>query len=212
MSKKSETKIDVHHSTSIAQNVVIGEGWVSSCNFKPVVGENGVVRSGGVIYHSVEIGDYFQTGHNVVIREKTKIGDHVVLGTNTVVDGNVEIGSFVKIETACYIPTHVKIGSRVFFGPGVILTNDNLPLKKRSEYQPLGPIIEDGVTLGAGVLVMPGVTIGEGSFVAAGAIVSKDVPPYSFVIGKAAEVKPIPDALRERNIALSWMKYINEED
>lgn len=191
-------------------NVTIGEGYVPDINSAPKFGTDCVLRSGSVFYHSIIVGDFFQTGHNVVVRENTNIGNHVVLGTNTVVDGNVDIGDFVKIETGCYIPTHVKIGSRVFFGPGVILTNDNVPLKQRAQYKPIGPIIEDGVTLGAGVIVMPGVTIGEGSFVAAGAIVTKDVPAYSFVIGKASEVRPIPESLKERNIALSWMKYIDE--
>ncbi len=194
---------------SIAENVVIGEG-ASNKSALSQVGDNCTIRSNSILYHSVKVGDYFQTGHNVVVREKTIIGNHVVLGTNTVVDGNVEIGDFVKIETNCYIPTHVKIGSRVFFGPGVILTNDKLPLKQRASYEPIGPIIEDGVTLGAGVIVMPGVTIGEGSFVAAGAIVTKDVTPQSFVIGKAASSQNAPEILKEKNIALSWMKYIDE--
>lgn len=202
----SENKSD----NNIASNVIFGEGVDADSSNAPLVGKHSTIRSGSVIYHSVVIGDYFQTGHNVVVREKTEIGDHVVLGTNTVVDGNVVIGNFVKIETSCYIPTHVTIGNRVFFGPNVVLTNDNLPLKQRSKYKPLGPTIEDGVTLGANVVVMPDVTIGEGSFVAAGAIVTKDIPAFSFVIGAAAEVREMPEKLREKNMALSWMKYLDE--
>jgi len=202
--------VESQNDQSIAEGVILGMGGDSKEKPVPKLGVKCVIRSGSVIYHSVDVGDYFQTGHNVVVRENTKIGDHVVIGTNSVIDGQVTIGDFVKIETACYIPTHVEIGSRVFFGPNVVLTNDNLPLKQRDSYKPQGPIIEDGVTLGAGVLVMPNVRIGEGAFVAAGAIVSKDIPPYSLVIGRAAEVKEMPEVLMERNIALSWMKYIHE--
>lgn len=175
---------------------------------KPQIGDHCILRMGTIIYHSVTIGERFQSGHNVMVREQTYIGRHVTIGTNTVIDGNCRIGSFVKIESNCYIPTHVTIGSRVFFGPGVILTNDRIPLKKRKEYVPDGPTIEDGVTLGAGVVVCPGVTIGHDSFVAAGATVTKDLPPNSFAKGVPAKISELPEELRERNIAISWQPYI----
>jgi acetyltransferase-like isoleucine patch superfamily enzyme len=35
---------------------------------------------------------------------------------------------------------------------------------------------------------MPGVTIGEGAIVGAGALVTKDVPPYTIVVGRPAKV------------------------
>jgi acetyltransferase-like isoleucine patch superfamily enzyme len=168
------------------------------------------IRSGTVIYGDVRIGDHFQTGHNVLVREHTAMGDHVVIGTNTVVDGNLTIGNYVKIESNCYLCTHVTIGDRVFFGPNVTLTNDRYPLKMRDLYAPEGPIIEDGVSLCAGVIVCPGVRIGKGSFIAAGAVVTADMPPQSFARGIPARFEPLPPKLREVNMALSWRKYLNE--
>ncbi|RDD60131.1 N-acetyltransferase [Ferruginivarius sediminum] len=166
------------------------------------------IRSGSVIYADVDLGKDFQTGHNVTIRGHTTIGAHVVVGTNTVLEGYVEIADFVKIESNCFIPTHVKIGTRVFIGPGVTLTNDRYPLKNRDEYEPEGPVLEDGVTLAAGVVVMPGVRIGRGSFVAAGAIVTKDVPEMSLVRGLPSRIYALPEHLREFNIALSWRGFL----
>jgi len=174
------------------------------------IGDNGRVRSGTIIYADVSAGEFFQTGHNVMVREYTVFGDHIVVGTNTVIDGHVTIGNFVKVESNCYIPTHVTIGSRVFFGPGVVLTNDKYPLKMRDAYEPDGPTIEDGVTLGAGAVVCPGVIIGRGSFVAAGAVVTKNVPPMSLVRGVPGVNTPLPENLRELNVALSWREYLNE--
>jgi acetyltransferase-like isoleucine patch superfamily enzyme len=174
------------------------------------IGKNGCVRAGTFIYGDVRAGDYFQTGHNVLVREHTVFGDHIVVGTNTVIDGHVLVGDFVKIESNCYIPTHVTIGSRVFLGPGVVLTNDKYPLKMRDHYKPEGPVIEDGVTIGAGVVVCPGIVISKGSFVAAGAVVNKDVPPMSLVKGVPGVFMPLPENLRELNVALSWRKYLNE--
>ena len=190
-------------------NTVMGLRYRDDCEpFR--LGKNGFVRSGSVIYGDVSAGDFFQTGHNVLVREHTIFGDHIVVGTNTVIDGHVVMGDFVKIESNCYIPTHVTIGSRVFIGPGVILTNDKYPLKMRDAYKPEGPIIEDGVTLGAGVIICPGLTIGKGSFVAAGAVVTKDVPPMSLVRGVPGVFMPLPENLRELNVALSWREYLNE--
>jgi acetyltransferase-like isoleucine patch superfamily enzyme len=80
----------------------------------------------------------------------------------------------------------------------------------RDAYKPEGPNIKEGVTLGAGVVVCPGVVIGGGSFVAAGAVVTKDVPPMSLVKGVPGIVMPLPENLRELNVALSWRRYLNE--
>lgn len=195
------------------EDCLIQDGCTVGLKYRPDsqpvrLGNGARLRSGTIIYADVCIGDDFQTGHHVLIREKTVIGDHVVVGTNTVVDGNVTIGDFVKIESNCYLPTHVQIGTRVFLGPNVTLTNDRYPLKLRDQYFPEGPIIEDGVTLGAGVIVCPGIRIGADSFIAAGAVVTKDVPPRSFVMGVPGRFSPLPEKLRERNAALSWRKYL----
>ena len=174
------------------------------------IGNHGCIRSGTIIYADVKVGDFFETGHHVLIREHSLFGDHIVIGTNTVIDGNVVFGDYVKIESNCYIPTQVKIGSRVFLGPGVVLTNDRYPLKMRDTYKAEGPVIEDGVTLGSGVVVCPGVRIGEDSFVAAGAVVTKDVPSKSMVRSEPGRIEKLPEKLQERNMALSWRKYLNE--
>lgn len=201
--------------TKAANDVIIQPGATVGVLYKegakaPCIGASSLIRSGSIIYADVVSGTHLQTGHNALIREHTILGNHVVIGTNTVIDGQVDIGSFVKIESNCYIPTHTKIGSRVFIGPGVIMTNDKYPLKMRDQYKPQGPIIEDNVTIGGGVVILPGVTIGQGAFIAAGSIVTKDVPPNSLVQGAPGVHTALPLKLTEKNIALSWKKYIHE--
>jgi acetyltransferase-like isoleucine patch superfamily enzyme len=193
---------------NIQPGCVVGLKYSKTC--QPVnLGENCSIRRGSIIYADVSIGNNFQTGHNVLIREKTVIGDYIVIGTNTVIDGNCIIGNFVKIESNCYIPTHVKIGDRVFIGPNTTLTNDRYPLKMRDDYKPEGPTLEEGVTLGGGCVIVPGATIGKGSFIAAGAVVTKDVPPMSMVVGVPGVISPLPDKLREINTALNWREILN---
>ncbi|NCO41067.1 MAG: N-acetyltransferase, partial [Armatimonadetes bacterium CG_4_10_14_0_8_um_filter_66_14] len=54
-------------------------------------------------------------------------------------------------------------------------------------------VIEDGCDIGVGTVILPGVTIGEGSIVGAGAVVTRNVAPYSVYAGVPAK------KLRDRN-------------
>ena len=211
--RKGWKKMLTDYFVEMGENCLVQPGCVIGLQYQdnccPVsLGADAVIRTGTILYADVVIGAGFQSGHNALIRERTAIGDHVVIGSNTVVEGNVNIGSFVKIESNCYIPSHTEIGNRVFFGPGVTLTNDRYPLKLRHQYRPEGPRVEDGVTLCAGVVVVPGVTIGRGVFVAAGAVVTKDIPAMSFVKGVPGTILPLPEYLVETNMALSWREYL----
>ena len=49
-------------------------------------------------------------------------------------------------------------------------------------------IVEDGVSIGAGAVILPGITIGKNSLIGAGAVVTKDVPKNSVVFGNPAKV------------------------
>ncbi len=196
--------------TVIQPNVSLGVG-CGGATQPTMLGHRCVIRSGTTIYADVTLGDHVQTGHGVLIRDHTVIGNHVVIGTQSIIEGNVTIGDYVKIELLCYIPTHVKIGSRVFFGPRVTLTNDRYPLRQRAKYRPHGATIEDDVTIGAAAVILPGITIGRGSFVAAGAIVTKDVPPFSLAIGLPARMRPLPEKLREANHAPDWVQEVRDE-
>ncbi len=60
--------------------------------------------------------------------------------------------------------------------------------------------------IGHGAMVKPEVTLGDGAVVAAGAVVTKDVAPYTVVAGVPAEPlrERLPQDLAERMIALAW--------
>jgi acetyltransferase-like isoleucine patch superfamily enzyme len=199
----------------LGKNVIVQDGAIVGFPYRKdceptVIRDNSVIRRGTIIYCDVVAGDNFQTGHNAIVREQTTLGRYVLVGSGTVVEGHIDIADFVKIETNCYICTHVSIGTRVFIGPGVVFTNDKYPLKDRDNYKPVGPIIEEFVTIGAASVILPGVTIGRGSFVAAGSVVTKDVPPQTIVRGNPGRIYDLPEYLQERNIALNWRNVIDE--
>jgi len=154
------------------------------------IGKNAIVRSGTVLYCEVVIGDDFQTGHNVMIREKTWIGDRVAVGTGTVIEGYSTIGNDVSLQSMVFIPTETHIGDHVFIGPNAVLTNDRYPPRRIGGLK--GPTIKNGAAIGANATLIPDICIGEGALVAAGAIVTRDVPDHMLAIGSPAKIKNLP--------------------
>jgi acetyltransferase-like isoleucine patch superfamily enzyme len=161
------------------------------------IGENAVIRSGTILYCDVTIGNHFQSGHNVMIREKTQIGNRVGIGTSVVIEGNTIIGDDVSLQSMVYIPTDTVIGNKVFIGPNTVLTNDRYPPTRIGGLK--GPQIRDGAAIGANATLLPGVCIGEGALVAAGAIVTRDVPAYKLAIGAPAKITDLPSKMEGKD-------------
>ncbi|MDD5142275.1 N-acetyltransferase [Methanoregula sp.] len=159
------------------------------------IGKNAVIRSGTILYCDVAIGDDFQTGHNVMIREKTTIGNRVSVGTGTVIEGHTVIGSDVSIQSMVFIPTDTQIGDHVFIGPNAVLTNDRYPPTRIGGLR--GPVIKKGAAIGANTTILPGVCIGEGALVAAGSVVTRDVPDHMLAIGSPARLRQLPSVMKD---------------
>lgn len=84
------------------------------------------------------------------------------------------------------IEDKVGIGPRV----SIIMHSDPYPspLQKSYPKKTLPVAIKKGVWVCTGAIILPGITIGEYSVIAAGAVVTKDVPPYTVVAGVPAKV------------------------
>lgn len=63
--------------------------------------------------------------------------------------------------------------------------------------------------IGAGAMIKPEVTLGHGAVVAAGAVVTRDVDPYTIVAGTPAKVLRLrqPPEIADRLIALAWWDW-----
>lgn len=192
----SETRVRLGDGVEIDDPDLVG--YVHDDDAAPtVVGDDSTIRAGTIVYTDVVIGDRLQTGHGALIREETTVGHDVVVGTHAVIDGRTDIGSNVSLQTGAYVPSRTTIGDNVFLGPHAALTNDPYPV--RTDRELAGPVLEDGVSVGANATLLPGVTVGEGSFVAAGAVVTDDVPPNRMAVGAPARVEPLPEELRPPN-------------
>jgi len=140
----------------------------------------------------------FEKGVMVFHPENIEIGNNVYIGHNTILKGYYDnmmtIGDYTWIGQYCFIHSagRIKIGKYVGIGPMVkILTsqhkgdNINTPVLY-SGLNMKEVILEDGCDIGIGSIILPGVTVGEGAIVGAGAIVTKNVEPYTIVAGVPA--------------------------
>ena len=94
--------------------------------------------------------------------------------------------------------TSITIGNKVMIAPNVIIRGGDHNTQEIGSYMfdvkiklpenDLPINIEDDVWIGSGAIILKGVTIGTGSIVAAGAVVKKDVPPYTIVGGVPAKI------------------------
>lgn len=118
---------------------------------------------------------------------KLQIGRNCAIGNRCVLDArggiaigrNVNISSYARLQTAKHL-----IDDPDFM----------------HDFSPIS--IGDRVWIAEGAVVLGGVSIGEGAVVAAGAIVTKDVAPFTVVGGTPA--RPIRERSRELRYELSW--------
>jgi len=82
----------------------------------------------------------------------------------------------------------INIGDNVQIGPRVSIYTVNHNLDDKYILQCKSVNVGNNVWIGGNVSIMPGVTIGENSVIAGGAVVTKDVPPYSIVGGNPAKL------------------------
>lgn len=100
----------------------------------------------------------------------------------------ISFGSDVLISHGSFLQGAggIRIGDMVMMGPQVMLvTTGHDKISGESQSAPIE--IGDGAWIGARAIVLPGVSVGAGSVVAAGALVSKDVAPFTVVGGVPAK-------------------------
>lgn len=133
-----------------------------------------------------QIGEGTKVWINVQIRENASIGDNCILSKDVYVDHGVSIGHRCKIQNSVSVYHGVSIGDDVFVGPNVAFTNDRVPRAFNPDWKITPTRIATGASIGANSTIVCGVTIGEYAMVAAGSVVTRDVPPYTLVMGNPA--------------------------
>jgi len=150
---------------------------------------------------NVKLGKNVKIWNFAYVGENTIIGDNVVIGSLAHVDYNVKIGNNVRIEGLVYVAPLTEIGNDVFIGPAAVITNDPYPPSKRL----IGVKIEDGAVIGGRAVIKAGVKIGKRAVVGMGAVVTKDVPDETVVIGVPA--KPVYDRKEYDRKKANWENF-----
>ncbi len=148
---------------------------------------NVFIHESSFIDEPCEIGEGTKIWHYCHIMRNARIGRNCSLGQNVFVGRGVNIGDNVKIQNNVSVYEGVTLEDNVFCGPSMVFTNVINPrseIERKSEYMPT--LVELGATLGANCTIMCGHTIGRYAFTGAGAVVTKDVLPYSLVLGNPA--------------------------
>ena len=135
---------------------------------------------------------------NVQIRENAQIGEGCILSKDVYIDHSVRIGNRCKLQNSVSVYHGVSIGDDVFVGPNVAFTNDRVPRAFNTEWRITETKVENGASLGANATIVCGITIGEYAMVAAGSVVTKDVPPYTLVMGNPARPVDKVDKMGKR--------------
>jgi UDP-2-acetamido-3-amino-2,3-dideoxy-glucuronate N-acetyltransferase len=145
------------------------------------------IHPSAIVDEGSQIGEGSRVWHFVHVCGGAKIGKGVSLGQNVFVGNKVLIGDHCKIQNNVSVYDNVTLEEGVFCGPSMVFTNVYNPrslIERKSEYR--NTLVRKGVTLGANCTVVCGVTIGEYAFIGAGAVVNKDVKPYSLMVGVPA--------------------------
>ena len=117
-------------------------------------------------------GSTLHTGARFYYPANITIGDDTVIGEGAVLDGRANL----------------RIGDHVDFASEVMVYNAQHDIESLTFAAEVAPVtIEDYVFVGPRAIILPGVTIGKGAIVAAGAVVTKDVEPFTLVGGVPAK-------------------------
>lgn len=118
---------------------------------------------------------------------------------------NITIGKDVFINSGCHFQDQggITIGDGSLIGHNVVLATINHDLNpengRKNHYAPIH--IGAHVWIGSNATILPGVSVGDWAVVGAGAVVTKDVPPFTVVGGVPARILKTLEGHSENEVA-----------
>jgi acetyltransferase-like isoleucine patch superfamily enzyme len=188
--------VRIHDGAVLGKPVSLGKGSTASREAPPplVVGDGATIGAGAVLVAGSAVGPDAVIGDQAHLRERAAVGRGSVVGRGSSLENDAIVGADVRIQTGCYITAFCEVEDEVFVAPGVQTLNDRTA-GRRPAGEPLrGPRLRRRCRIGGAAVLLPGVEVGEDAFVGAGAVVTRDVPPRTLVVGiPARPVRQLDD-------------------
>jgi len=137
-----------------------------------------------IIDEGCEIGAETKIWQFTHICRYAQIGKNVTIGQGCYIGPEVEIGNGCRIQNHVSIFEGVILDDDVFIGPGTMFTNVINPrafINRRHAFKRTS--VGKGSTIGANCTIICGHGLGRYCFIGAGAVVTRDVEPFSMRIG-----------------------------
>lgn len=144
------------------------------------------VHATAEVSSAATIGKGTKIWNNVQVRQGALIGSDCIISKDVYIDTGTVIGDRCKIQNTVSVYQGVTIDDEVFVGPNVSFTNDRVPRAFNSEWEITETQVQQGASIGANATIICGVVIGEYAMIAAGSVVTKDVEPFTLVMGNPA--------------------------
>ena len=159
-----------------------------------VIGDGATIAAQAIVVAGASIGAGAFIGDQSHVRERARIGADAAVGRGSAVDNDVVVGARVRMQTGCYVTAFSTVEDDVFVGPGVFTYNDNTMGRHAKGQGVIGVTLRRACRVGGGALILPGIEVGEEAFVATGAVVTRNVPARTLVMGVPAQrVRAIGD-------------------
>ena len=194
--------VKIGDNTTIYDNVTIGDNTIicNDCivgepindyyhnenyeNPETILGRDSVIRSHTIIYSSVVLGEKFQSGHRVTIREKSVFGKNCKVGTLSDIQGYVTIGDYCLFHSNVHICQHSKIGNFVFIYPYVVFTNDPHPPSVNNN---IGVEVGDYTQIAVHSVLLPRTKVGKHCLIGANSTITKNFGDEKLIVGNPAK-------------------------
>lgn len=147
---------------------------------------NYFVHESSYIDEGAKVGNDTKIWHFSHVMRNAHIGENCNIGQNVFVGEGVRIGNNVKIQNNVSLYTGVICEDDVFIGPSAVFTNVINPrafIERKDAFR--RTVLKKGATIGANATIICGITIGKYALIGAGTVVTKNIPDYGLIIGKA---------------------------
>jgi len=184
------------------------------------LGKNAVVEPGALFNYpeNIWIGEETKIAYNAVVRANTEHPSGIRIGAKTSILESTLLGAnggFITIGDNCWLAPFslingnggVQIGNNVLIAARTSIntvshnaSRCDAPINDQGiKVDPV--VIEDDVWIGLHAVILQGVHIGVGAIVGAGAVVTRDVPPFSIVTGTPARIVRYRDCAEINEVA-----------